>query len=63
MTEKEFCIWLRGFFEIREIGKSKLNGCTEEQLELIKKNLYSIFNQSIKVPSSTPLENDVTSDL
>lgn len=37
MSEKEFCIWLQGYFEIA--GTKKLN---EEQVGVIREKLYGV---------------------
>lgn len=43
MKSRDFCFWLQGFFEI---GKPT-ERLTKEQLELIRKHLYLVFEHEI----------------
>lgn len=49
MTERDFCYWLQGFFEITE--RKKL---TEKEVEQIKKHLTLVFKN---VTSTEKVQN------
>jgi hypothetical protein len=39
MTEREFCFWLNGYFEL-----SRNRRLTKKQVEIIKEHLFLVFN-------------------
>lgn len=42
MNERDFCYWLRGFFEINQVN-GQCPGFTRTQMELIDKHLKLVF--------------------
>ena len=44
MTEKDFCYWLQGFFELSDSKELSLNS---KQVELIRKHLNLVFFHAI----------------
>jgi hypothetical protein len=49
MTEKEFCYWLKGFFELMAAGPKCPDKLvlTANQVEMIDKHLRSVFAEKI----------------
>lgn len=54
MNEREFCYWLRGFFEILEKGDKRPEKLvlTAEQVQMIDEHLKSVFAEKRVEPYS-----------
>lgn len=57
MNEREFCYWLKGFFEILSAGPKVPDKLvlTAEQVEMIDKHLRSVFQEKIMTLTSIPV--------
>ena len=53
MTERDFCYWLQGFFEVT--GSNEL---TEKQVQIIKDHLQLVFNKQTPNYWSEPLTSN-----
>lgn len=47
MKSRDFCYWLQGFFELRNISTPKDKQLVHEEVEMIEKHLNLVFKHEI----------------
>lgn len=47
MTSRDFCFWLQGFFELKEVDSSEPIFLTSNQIKMIKEHLALVFQHDI----------------